>query len=118
MLTIADEGQPQIMIMIMILIKIIIMIMIMILIMIIRSGGPLGLSIIGGSDHSCIPFGTGEQVQHFFTFFPSFFWHRRTGSTLFSPSSASLILLSSAPFQFFSLVIIVTIINHHIQLIV
>jgi len=26
-----------------------------------RSGGPLGLSIIGGSDHSCIPFGTGEQ---------------------------------------------------------
>ena len=28
-----------------------------------RSGGPLGLSIIGGSDHSCIPFGTGEQVN-------------------------------------------------------
>ena len=28
-----------------------------------RSGGPLGLSIIGGSDHSCIPFGTGEQVR-------------------------------------------------------
>lgn len=28
-----------------------------------RSGGPLGLSIIGGSDHSCIPFGTGEQVS-------------------------------------------------------
>merc|ERR1719362_2370309 len=26
-----------------------------------RSGGPLGLSIIGGSDHSCVPFGTGEQ---------------------------------------------------------
>jgi len=26
-----------------------------------RNGGPLGLSIIGGSDHSCIPFGTGEQ---------------------------------------------------------
>merc|ERR1719273_2741592 len=26
-----------------------------------RSGGPLGLSIIGGSDHSCIPFGRGEQ---------------------------------------------------------
>ena len=30
-----------------------------------RSGGPLGLSIIGGSDHSCVPFGTGEQVRHF-----------------------------------------------------
>ena len=28
-----------------------------------RSGGPLGLSIIGGSDHSCVPFGTGEQVR-------------------------------------------------------
>ena len=28
-----------------------------------RSGGPLGLSIIGGSDHSCVPFGTGEQVS-------------------------------------------------------
>ena len=28
-----------------------------------RSGGPLGLSIIGGSDHSCVPFGTGEQVK-------------------------------------------------------
>ena len=27
-----------------------------------RSGGPLGLSIIGGNDHSCVPFGTGEQV--------------------------------------------------------
>ena len=27
-----------------------------------RKGGPLGLSIIGGSDHSCVPFGTGEQV--------------------------------------------------------
>ena len=27
-----------------------------------RAGGPLGLSIIGGSDHSCVPFGTGEQV--------------------------------------------------------
>merc|ERR1719410_3224381 len=26
-----------------------------------RSGGPLGLSIIGGSDHSCVPFGTGQQ---------------------------------------------------------
>jgi len=26
-----------------------------------RGGGPLGLSIIGGSDHSCVPFGTGEQ---------------------------------------------------------
>ncbi len=25
-----------------------------------KSGGPLGLSIIGGSDHSCVPFGTGE----------------------------------------------------------
>ena len=32
-------------------------------IIIFRSGGPLGLSIIGGSDHSCIPFGTGEQVS-------------------------------------------------------
>lgn len=30
-----------------------------------RSGGPLGLSIIGGSDHSCVPFGTGEQVRLF-----------------------------------------------------
>ena len=29
-----------------------------------RSGGPLGLSIIGGSDHSCVPFGTGEQVRY------------------------------------------------------
>ena len=28
-----------------------------------RSGGPLGLSIIGGNDHSCVPFGTGEQVR-------------------------------------------------------
>ena len=28
-----------------------------------RGGGPLGLSIIGGSDHSCVPFGTGEQVR-------------------------------------------------------
>ena len=28
-----------------------------------RSGGPLGLSIIGGNDHSCVPFGTGEQVM-------------------------------------------------------
>ena len=28
-----------------------------------RSGGPLGLSIIGGNDHSCVPFGTGEQVS-------------------------------------------------------
>ena len=27
-----------------------------------RSGGPLGLSIIGGNDHSCVPFGTGQQV--------------------------------------------------------
>merc|ERR1719273_1375982 len=27
----------------------------------VKAGGPLGLSIIGGSDHSCIPFGTGEQ---------------------------------------------------------
>ena len=26
----------------------------------VKSGGPLGLSIIGGSDHSCVPFGTGE----------------------------------------------------------
>jgi len=26
-----------------------------------KAGGPLGLSIIGGNDHSCIPFGTGEQ---------------------------------------------------------
>ena len=25
-----------------------------------KSGGPLGLSIIGGNDHSCVPFGTGE----------------------------------------------------------
>lgn len=25
-----------------------------------KAGGPLGLSIIGGSDHSCVPFGTGE----------------------------------------------------------
>ena len=30
-----------------------------------RGGGPLGLSIIGGSDHSCVPFGTGEQVPFF-----------------------------------------------------
>ena len=29
----------------------------------VKAGGPLGLSIIGGSDHSCIPFGTGEQVS-------------------------------------------------------
>ena len=29
----------------------------------VKAGGPLGLSIIGGSDHSCIPFGTGEQVN-------------------------------------------------------
>ena len=29
-----------------------------------RSGGPLGLSIIGGNDHSCVPFGTGEQVRN------------------------------------------------------
>ena len=28
--------------------------------MLVKAGGPLGLSIIGGSDHSCIPFGTGE----------------------------------------------------------
>lgn len=27
----------------------------------VKSGGPLGLSIIGGSDHSCVPFGTGES---------------------------------------------------------
>ena len=26
----------------------------------IKSGGPMGLSIIGGSDHSCVPFGTGD----------------------------------------------------------
>jgi protein scribble len=26
----------------------------------VKAGGPLGLSIIGGSDHSCVPFGTGE----------------------------------------------------------
>ena len=29
-------------------------------VLLIKAGGPLGLSIIGGSDHSCIPFGTGE----------------------------------------------------------
>ena len=28
--------------------------------LLIKAGGPLGLSIIGGSDHSCVPFGTGE----------------------------------------------------------
>ena len=28
--------------------------------MLVKSGGPLGLSIIGGNDHSCVPFGTGE----------------------------------------------------------
>ena len=38
----------------------------------IRSGGPLGLSIIGGSDHSCIPFGTGEQVSLCLSSFPPF----------------------------------------------
>jgi len=27
----------------------------------VKGDGPLGLSIIGGSDHSCIPFGRGEQ---------------------------------------------------------
>ena len=26
----------------------------------VKAGGPLGLSIIGGSDHSCVPFGTGD----------------------------------------------------------
>lgn len=26
-----------------------------------KAGGPLGLSIIGGTDHSCVPFGTGES---------------------------------------------------------
>lgn len=26
-----------------------------------KSGGPLGLSIIGGLNHSCIPFGNGEH---------------------------------------------------------
>ena len=26
----------------------------------VKSSGPLGLSIIGGNDHSCVPFGTGE----------------------------------------------------------
>ncbi len=25
-----------------------------------KKGGPLGLSIIGGSDHSCVPFGVGD----------------------------------------------------------
>ncbi len=29
-------------------------------VVLVKSGGPLGLSIIGGSDHSCVPFGTGE----------------------------------------------------------
>ena len=29
-------------------------------VVLVKAGGPLGLSIIGGSDHSCVPFGTGE----------------------------------------------------------
>ena len=29
-------------------------------VLLVKDGGPLGLSIIGGSDHSCIPFGTGD----------------------------------------------------------
>ena len=29
-------------------------------VILVKAGGPLGLSIIGGSDHSCVPFGTGE----------------------------------------------------------
>ncbi len=30
-------------------------------VILVKSGGPLGLSIIGGSDHSCVPFGIGES---------------------------------------------------------
>ena len=30
-------------------------------VVLVKAGGPLGLSIIGGSDHSCVPFGTGES---------------------------------------------------------
>ena len=29
-------------------------------VVLVKAGGPLGLSIIVGSDHSCVPFGTGE----------------------------------------------------------
>lgn len=29
-------------------------------VVLVKAGGPLGLSIIGGSDHSCVPFGTGD----------------------------------------------------------
>merc|ERR1712045_429224 len=29
-------------------------------VVLVKAGGPLGLSIIGGNDHSCVPFGTGE----------------------------------------------------------
>ena len=29
-------------------------------VILVKAGGPLGLSIIGGSDHSCVPFGTGD----------------------------------------------------------
>ena len=29
-------------------------------VVLIKAGGPMGLSIIGGSDHICVPFGTGE----------------------------------------------------------
>ena len=29
-------------------------------VVLVKAGGPMGLSIIGGSDHICVPFGTGE----------------------------------------------------------
>ena len=30
-------------------------------VVLVKAGGPMGLSIIGGSDHICVPFGTGES---------------------------------------------------------
>ena len=29
-------------------------------VVLVKAGGPMGLSIIGGSDHICVPFGTGD----------------------------------------------------------